>query len=194
MKDRIDNFYFELLKYGKENLQNGLNMEDVYQLAIRKGFLTEQEHNNILKPPDEGILDTTKVKENVLSYLYVSCFDGIHPSENIDRRILKHESLFNYIEYVELTEARSSAKHAQIVSWIAIFLTVLALIVSTALNYHSIKIAQELAEHPTDVVGTVNIEEAQLNKIENLLVTIDDGLGKLNNNFKLHLMEAELDD
>lgn len=116
-----DAVFIKILEFGEQCGIEGTRWEDL------KSWLQEKD----IIPTDENL---SKREENRVFRLYSECFDAPHGGGHTDR-LLKTEYYFRLIEFRELQESRTASRDANRNSFIAIALSVFAIIASASLTY-----------------------------------------------------------
>ena len=112
-----DDVYIAILKYAKDNLDNGATFTDVKKYLKQLGYSFEPQ-------PFQDLF--SRVFSDPSGHNYVMPLNV-----NIQKFIMGIEAYFQLLEYEELKEARQSSKNAM---WIAI----VAIIISAGLAFASI--------------------------------------------------------
>ena len=122
--------FIELLKYGEKKGLSGLTSLELEDWATRNGFIDKTDGD-----------ENQKSKKNAIMNLFMECFapsgcdrkDSNLGSSNI--RVLKNEYYFRLIEHQELQASRRAAKSANRNAFVAIGISVAAIIVSAFLTF-----------------------------------------------------------
>lgn len=116
------NFYIDLIEFGLERGYKGIDRNEIYDFLAKNGYISDESakriQENILSIEDS---DT----ENTVHLLLHSVFEHRN-----SRYFLNFEGVFKWLEYKELMEARNNSKDAKRHSFIAIIISVIALLVS----------------------------------------------------------------
>src|SRR5690606_33817571 len=129
-----DSIFIEILKHGEERGLDGTAFHVLKEHLIRKGFLKK---------------DHDQLTENRLYKLYSECFDEYHTGPH-GSRILKTDYYFRLIEYRELQEARNAPREANRNSFIAIGISILAILASVAATYLQMRNPVEIDDRQID--------------------------------------------
>ena len=128
MKKKED-LFIEILKYGKENFENGVSFKELSEFIAKKEY---------------PISDVLLVKHFQETF---EITDDEGKQYGGDKHILENanlkgrlsiESYFRLIEYEELKEARETSQNAMTRSSIAIGISILAMIISSLLSLYQI--------------------------------------------------------
>lgn len=126
-----DTVFIELLKYGAEIGLEGITIIELEDWAVEKGFLDAT---------DDSSLEDQSHQQKALENLFQECF---YITDNytgdIPLRVLKNEYYFRLIEYKELQESRRTAKQANRNAFIAIGISVSAIIISALMTWSQLK-------------------------------------------------------
>lgn len=123
----MDNIYIRALKIGADSLDEGISYNDIIEKL--------------------GIKERTGTFKNNFRFWFYSNFYHDNTQRNLDNRrlffpdeldskksILLGEAFINYLDYVELKEARQSAKTAKRYAIIAIWIAIVSIIAQTLFN------------------------------------------------------------
>jgi hypothetical protein len=161
-----DDLYIASLKYGKNNLMDGVTCVGLIKHLDELGYQFE----------------TTGDKTRLLSKIFTSIFEWPHAakspgsivSDNLTICYMKFDAYFSLLEHEELQDARQSAKTAKYIAIIAIGISIIATLFSI---HFSVK----------QISSPVVIQQDQFNKIENLKfdsTSLNDKIDKLIGNNK----------
>jgi len=138
----------------------GLSRKDIMIELKKKKLIDDTIMDRIIYRYGEGIKDGSFMEEfrkseagrlaNSIEYFMNSSF--AHRNEEVDGVMISFEgmtseSYFNYLEFIELQEARKSSKWAMIFSILAIIISLVALL------------------SPTYIKGTIRLDDNQVNHI-----------------------------
>ena len=123
MKNDKD-LYITVLEYAVENVNKGIKFDELYEYLISKGF--NYDKNKKINDYDDLIS---------LS-LYIFDVNPYETHGEIGIRVTPG-AYFNYLEYIELQEARSFSKKSMIVAIISIGIAFLTLATSIYFSTHS---------------------------------------------------------
>ncbi len=116
--------FIKLLEYGEEVGLSGTNFDHIHSWAAQNNIFSSSGNNE-----SELLL---------LRDLYFECFHNVSGSSE-DLWVLKTEYYFRLIEYRELQESRIAAKSANRNAFIAVGISVFAIIVSAVLTFAQLK-------------------------------------------------------
>jgi len=127
-KGNTSDIYLALLKLGNEKSLEGVTDDDVLQLGVKQGYLTNNEAQVIGHfgdyMPDQN--PETMRKQRALWNLYNESFGP----PVLNRRVLNVDGYFKLLEHEELVLARENAQSAKMFSTWAIIIALISLIVS----------------------------------------------------------------
>ena len=155
MKDSI---YIKILEYGENAGINGLHHDEILEKLKSDSLI-------------EGEIDL--VIQNRITSIFHECFEKTTGSEH-NTRLLKTEYLYRLVEFRELEESRKASKSANRYAFLAIGISVLAIIAgiastitqlnsSISINSKQIRRLAEASKPP--VVQNVTISKEQLKEL-----------------------------
>ncbi|MCP3871893.1 MAG: hypothetical protein GY699_01905 [Desulfobacteraceae bacterium] len=122
--DTNDKIFIELLKYGAEKGLEGVTADEITNWAIGKGFV-----NKNPSTPEQ------KIKQKALHRLLNECFNPCSADKGPQAFVLINEYYFRLIEYQELQESRRAAREASRNAFMAIGISIFAIIITAFLTY-----------------------------------------------------------
>lgn len=150
-----ENIHISILKYGRDNAENGVNYHDLASHIRGKGH---------------------EVSDKLLTHYFLELFAPMDPRHYAgsrearaqERGTLTVESTFRLIEYEEFKNANSSS------FWATVF-AIIAIIISTFATYKSIYYSEK------QMGSDVSITKAQINEIKSLKYDDQSVVTKLDN-------------
>lgn len=133
--------HIRLLKYGEEIGLSGTNWDSTCDWAIKNEILPKKNCETAYLFRD----------------LFFECFTN-QTGSSLDTWVLKNEYYFRLLEYRELCEARETSRQANRNAWFAIYISVIALLISSLIGYYQIN-------------SSININQAQ---VESIIHAIND--------------------
>lgn len=167
-KPKKEDIYISILKFAKKEGFEGLDYNNIYQLAKDKGCLSKEELCEIKKYEIDrlnGISDITESKKIKLDAMWSEIMSVNSNKGSNQNRIMSFESYFKLIEHEELSEARRNAKIASWLAMTAIIISVFSVIVSSK---------------PIEFKSPIKIDNQQLEEIQNSKADIKNLENKLN--------------
>ena len=167
-KPKKEDIYISILKFAKKEGFEGLDYNNIYQLAKDKGYLSKEELCEIKKYEIDrlnGISDITESKKIKLDAMWNEIMSVNSNKGSNQNRIMSFESYFKLIEHEELSEARRNAK---IASWLAM----------TAIMISAISIT--ISSDPVEIKNSIRLDNQQLEEIKNSKNNINKLENKLN--------------
>ena len=167
-KPKKEDIYISILKFAKKEGFEGLDYNNIYQLAKDKGYLSKEELCEIKKYEIDrlnGISDITESKKIKLDAMWNEIMSVNSNKGSNQNRIMSFESYFKLIEHEELSEARRNAKIASWLAMTAIIISVFSVIVSSK---------------PIEFKSPIKIDNQQLEEIQNSKADIKNLENKLN--------------
>ena len=158
MNDKTEKtIHIRLLEYGEKVGLTGATWDSTTEWAVENKVIPQ-------KKGDEA---------DLLKELFLECFASTSRSTAVTR-VLKAEYFFRLLEYRELCEVRETSRQANQNAWIAIVISVIALIITSLIGYYQ-------------TTRPIDINKEQIVAIVNTIKKIESGslqeiLTKLNKN------------
>lgn len=158
-----EDIYISILEYGMNKAgMEGTRPKDIYKLAREKGYLNEQEYQDIIKPGNDHNLSVDiHQKMTFLQRAFHAAF-----SEHVFKvgknsystNFFSLDSYLKYLEYQELQMARKNAREARLFSIGALIIALFSIYVTVFI--------------PIDIKNPVLIENKALDSIESKVDSI----------------------
>lgn len=154
-KQKIKNLYIKILEFGEERFDGfsykdlindkSLNLDEKEKLIIDKHF------EIAFKNREKVMMGFSDATNNTETIFMLSQWKGGRYNEE-SKYILGYNAYFNYIDYLELQEARSNAETAKRDARISIYIATITLLVSIAFSF-------------AQIVKPVKIDQKQINDV-----------------------------
>ena len=134
--------FVAILELGREKELDVVTYQDIYNLALREKYITQEEYDKIglgSRLPQE--IQTKKI---ILDKIFENNFLTVHAQNRHMGRTLSTDSYFKLIEYTELKEARKASESARKFSSWAIGISIGAIIISSVFAFVQLNSSVEI--------------------------------------------------
>jgi hypothetical protein len=181
MKEKED-IFISILRYGRE--LKIVELEEIYKLALDKGFLTEQEYNEIVSLPTKEISKEVAIKEMLLASVFKENYHFEHYSPMLNGHRLTTEGYFKLVEFTELQEARLAAKESKKYANIAFAISIITFFVTVSFSYIQLN-------NPVEISKPIKIDQSQIIELNNAIKSEISELKRNLDSIKLSVKEIK---